>query len=84
MPYSPYMSYEKRLELLEKLRERGAYVRMHAYEYLIGDGRSFYAILLLEPWNARALIKVLKRGGLIEEIERAVLKIDPGLRIEEV
>lgn len=78
------MSYDKRLELLEKLKRRGAYVRMHAYEYLIGNGSSFYAILLLEPWNGRAILKVLKRGGLLEEIERAVLEIDPELRIEEV
>jgi len=47
---------DERLGLLYLLREKGFYVHMHAYEYLVGlDGR-LAAVVLLEPLRCRVEI----------------------------
>ncbi|OYT66039.1 hypothetical protein B6U74_02035 [Candidatus Bathyarchaeota archaeon ex4484_205] len=44
--------YEDRLRLLWKLRRQGLKVRMHSYEYFIGDGKRFIGVLCIYPlWN---------------------------------
>ncbi len=79
---SPLSFYAKRLELLWKLREYGFYVRMHAYEYLVGDGDRFHALILLEPGLKRALVKTLGEEEIVKVIEKIIAGIDPNIRFE--
>ncbi len=83
---SPLSLYEKRLELLWELKKRGFYVRMHAYEYLIGDGDKFKALIFLEPELERAILKILD-DSVVETrkaIEEVLFNIDPGIRVEVI
>ena len=72
-----------RLALLEALRGRGFYVRMHAYEYLIGDGAKLVALLLLEPWVSKGELIRLRGASeaVVKEIVSSVKEVDPGLRL---
>ncbi|OYT25438.1 MAG: hypothetical protein B6U95_09335 [Thermofilum sp. ex4484_82] len=81
---SPFSRYGIRLELLHKLKEKGFYVRMHAYEYIIGDYKRFHAIVFLEPEKNYAFIKVLGEKEVIKEIEELIVKLDPNIHIEEI
>ncbi len=77
---SPLIMPGERLRLLRELRERGFYVRMHAYEYLVGDDRGFLSIILLEPHKGEATILRLRRKA-VNQIVEAVTSVDPGIRI---
>ena len=83
---SPFSLYAKRLELLWRLKKHGFYVRMHAYEYLIGDGDKFQALILLEPELKRAILKILNNsaGNVKNIIEEILLDIDPRIRVEVI
>lgn len=76
------MSPEGRLSLLQELRRRGFYVRMHAYEYLVADRTGFLAILLLEPSAGSATVVDLRGSkGEISAIVDSVLAVDPQISI---
>lgn len=77
---SPLVSPEGRLSLLQELKRRGFYVRMHAYEYLVGDEREFLYIILLEPHEGKATIIRLRRRAMNRIVE-AIKNVDPGIRI---
>ncbi|MDK2463875.1 MAG: hypothetical protein QI223_03750 [Candidatus Korarchaeota archaeon] len=77
---SPLIMPGERLRLLRELRERGFYVRMHAYEYLVGDNRGFLSIILLEPREGEATILRLRRMA-VNQIVEAITSVDPGIRI---
>ena len=77
---SPLASPEGRLSLLQELRRRGFYVRMHAYEYLVGDEREFLCIILLEPQTGGATVLQLRRRAA-NRITEAIKSVDPGIRI---
>lgn len=59
---------------------------MHAYEYLIGDGDKFQALILLEPELKRAILKILNNsaGNVKNIIEEILLDIDPRIRVEVI
>jgi len=78
--------YEKRLKLLWELKKRGFYVRMHAYEYLIGDGDRFKVLLFLEPELERAILKILDNSvaRTRKTIEEVLFSIDPRIRVEVI
>jgi len=78
-------TYEGRLRLLFRLREAGFLVRMHAYEYIVGDGRRLVAILLLEPWARRADILDLRgsREG-VARIANIVREVDPSMEVRVI
>ncbi len=77
---SPLLSPEGRLSLLQELRRRGFYVRMHAYEYLVGDEREFLCIILLEPHQGEATVVRLRRRA-VNRIVEAIKSVDPGIHI---
>lgn len=60
-----------RIELARKLRERGFYVRWHAYEFLLGYRGRLVGTLFLEPSRRRATL-YCKRGAPLAEIEQAL------------
>jgi len=82
--YSPFLLYENRLKLLRLLRERGYYVRMHAYEYLVGNGKELVAIVILEPRLRKGLILGLSGSEPAEigELRDLILSLDKGLELE--
>ncbi len=59
--FSQYYFFEKRIELYNCFKSKGFYVRMHAYEYIIGDYKTFKAIVFIEPFYSRTYIKVLDK-----------------------
>mgnify|MGYP000417190371 CR=1 FL=1 len=63
--------FAARIELARKLRERGFYVRWHAYEFLLGYRGRLIGTLFLEPSKGRATL-YCKRGAPLAEIERAL------------
>jgi len=77
-----------RLRLAWMLRERGVYVRLHAYEYLLGYGGMILGVLLLEPSRGSASLFLRGEGENAErlaEIVGDVLgRLDPGLRLSVV
>ena len=60
-----------RIELARRLRERGFYVRWHAYEFLLGYRGRLVGTLFLEPSKGRATL-YCRRGAPLTEIERAL------------
>jgi len=75
-------SYRNRLALMMRLKEKGFYVRMHAYEYIVARGGSFRAIILLEPWRGK--VYIVKLGSGVKEIVDIVREFDPSLDVEIV
>jgi len=69
-----------RLRLLYLLKDSGFYVRMHAYEYVIGDGKRFIAIVLLEP--SRRSATVIRLGENVEQVINVLRKVDPELSVK--
>lgn len=69
---SVFHRLEKRLELHQRLRERGYRVRMHSYEYFIA-ARKFVCFLVLNPQWSSAEIYRMKWN--LEEAEDAALDI---------
>ncbi|RLE70780.1 MAG: hypothetical protein DRJ43_01275 [Thermoprotei archaeon] len=66
-----------RLELLMKLRERGFYVRMHAFEYLIGDGNKFIAILLVDPRGRIEMLELSSEAvGVVQLIKTLLPEVE--------
>jgi len=80
-------SVAARIELARKLRERGFYVRWHAYEFLLGYRGQLVGTLLLEPSRGRATLYCTK-GAPLAEIERAlreaVGEVAGGVKLEVV
>lgn len=74
--------YGTRLKLLYRLRREGFYVRMHAYEYLIGDNKGFLALIFLEPWANRCLILPLRSDKKIAMVLKLIKKLDPAIRVK--
>ncbi|RLF18467.1 MAG: hypothetical protein DRZ82_08180 [Thermoprotei archaeon] len=48
------------------LRGHGFYVRMHAYEYVLGINNRIFGVLVLEPWRGKAQLYIHK-GSLTSE-----------------
>lgn len=76
--------YTTRLRLLYRLKKEGFYVRMHAYEYLVGDEEGFLALIFLEPWTSRCFILPLRYSEKINAILKLIEKLDPSIKIETV
>jgi len=73
------LNHHGRWKLAKALREKGFYVRMHAYEYLVGDGRKLLAIVLLEPRLNKAYLYALDEN--IERIADTIKSIEPSVKI---
>ena len=74
--------YGIRLKLLYRLKREGFYVRMHAYEYLVGDNKGFLALIFLEPWANRCLILPLRCDKKMTMILKLIKKLDPAIKVE--
>ncbi|MCD6403096.1 MAG: hypothetical protein J7K98_02080 [Candidatus Aenigmarchaeota archaeon] len=76
-----FESYEKRYAFLQLLKEKGFYVRMHAYEYLLGKDGKIVGVLLLEPANNRVeiffspILSSTERKRVEKEIRNVIRKI---------
>ncbi|AKG38356.1 hypothetical protein MA03_02435 [Infirmifilum uzonense] len=73
-----------RLRLAHELRRRGVYVRMHAYEYLLGYKGRIAGVLLLEPTRNRAslyLVSGATQTDLEMIVEEALRQIEPGVQL---
>lgn len=71
-----------KLRFSRLLKGRGFYVRMHAYEFLVGNYRNFVALVLVEPYKNRVLVRKLE--GTEEEISHiisAILDVEPLARV---
>ena len=80
--YRTFASYDLRLELLRKIKKEGYYVRMHAYEYLIGDNKRFLCILFIEPILNRVEIFVVnKEFQHIKRIKKIIREVCPTVMI---
>jgi len=81
---SKFIMFSNRLKLLYKLKEKNFYVRMHAYEYIVGTGDKMVAIILLEPNKNSVDILKLKRskGWEIKEIISTIKSLDPCVKIK--
>lgn len=74
-----FKSLRKRFLLLERLREEGYLVRMHAYEYVVGDGRSLVAIVILEP--SKKMAEIVRLGDGAERIGLILEQLDPQVKV---
>ena len=74
-----FKSLRKRLLLLERLREEGLLVRMHAYEYVVGDGRNLVAIVILEP--SKKMAEIVRLGDGAERIRLILEQLDPHVKV---
>jgi hypothetical protein len=63
--------FAARIELARKLRDKGFYIRWHAYEFLLGYRGRLVGTLFLEPSKGRATL-YCRRGAPLTEIERAL------------
>jgi len=74
---------KKRWELMELLRKEGFYVRLHAYEYLLGYDNQLKGLLLLEPFEGNAFLKIFEKKDdeVIEKIKKCVYFIDKKIRL---
>lgn len=50
------LSLQSRMKLLRELKGRGAYVRWHAFEFLLGWRDRIAGVLLLEPLRKRCTL----------------------------
>lgn len=80
---SIFIMFEKRLKLLYKLKDSEFYVRMHAYEYLVGTKNRMIAIILLEPNKNIVEILQLERANDsdIKEIIAIIKSLDPSVKV---
>lgn len=80
---SNFIMFEKRLELLHKLKEESFYVRMHAYEYIVGTGDKIIVIVLLEP--NRNVVEVLRleraNNNDVKRIVATIKNLDPNVKV---
>lgn len=77
--------WENRIYLASKIRELGLYVRLHAYEYIIGDYSKFIAIIMLEPFMRKAVIRVIHHEEeLLNSIVSLILNMDPSVKVEVI
>jgi len=74
---------KKRWELMELLKKEGFYVRLHAYEYLLGYNHRLKGLLLLEPFEGKALLKIFEKRNneIVEKIKKCVYSIDKKIRL---
>ncbi len=73
-----------RLKLLFSLRERGYYVRMHAYEYIIGNGEELIAILIVDPIKEKIeVLRIPTFKGSLEGLIRTIRETYRGIQVEE-
>lgn len=88
MRRSFFSLYKYRLELLYKLRRKGFYVRMHAYEYLLGFEGRIIGVLLLEPRRNEATLwlspKVINSERIYNLINEALMSIDPTIKVRRI
>jgi len=80
------MLYRTRIKLAKMLKRYGLYVRMHAYEYLLGFRNHIIGVLLLEPWKGMAYIYLNDSFNVLEENVVATLSsllksIDPNISV---
>ena len=77
---------ENRLKLLFCLKESGFYVRMHAYEYLIGYNGKLIGLILLEPRFNRVILNFFEKidTKILVSILTCIRKISPQINIEEI
>ncbi|RLE84441.1 MAG: hypothetical protein DRJ41_03110 [Thermoprotei archaeon] len=80
--FSPFIKHEERLRLAYNIRKHGFYVRLHAYEYIVGDRTRFVAIVLLEPFLGRAMVKIINNGENLNKIISSIKSIDSKINIE--
>jgi len=80
---SRFVTLENRLKLLYRLKEDNFYVRMHAYEYIVGTGDRIVAIIFLEPSRNLAEVLQLERASKcdIERVVTAIKDLDPTIRV---
>jgi len=73
-----FMHPDERLTLLYSLKKAGFYVRMHAYEYVLGYAGSIIGVLALHPGETAATLYLNKyaRSGS----EHAVLSVLRSIR----
>ncbi len=73
--------YKYRVKLAQSLRRRGFYVRMHAYEYLLGFKGHLAGVLLLEPRELKATFfpvpNIKDIDIIISLVEDVIINIDP-------
>jgi len=65
--------FDERIELLSYLKEKGFYVRMHAYEYLVGYGGKLLGIIFLDTINCR--VEVFAVPGVEERMLRRLVEM---------
>ncbi len=86
MVKSEFLKFEKRLELLYVLKNNGFYVRMHAYEYIVGYGDRLGCIIILEP--SKNLVEIIKlpysrlNEKQIEHLIRLIKSIDKNVVVK--
>ena len=73
-----FLSYACRCELAKKLKQNGFYVRMHAYDYLLGKNGRIIGVLTIEPTNDTVYLYfspllTLKETRKIEDEVRKIL-----------
>jgi hypothetical protein len=75
MMLNPLVVASNRVRLAWMLRERGVYVRLHAYEYLLGFEGRILGVLLLEPSRGVASLYLSERSeasdrlvGIVDEV----------------
>ncbi|RLE87325.1 MAG: hypothetical protein DRJ96_00045 [Thermoprotei archaeon] len=66
----PVLDLRTRLKIAWHLREHGFSVRMHSFEYLVGDGKRFVAIILVDPSGRAEVIKLSPEAQLVAELVR--------------
>lgn len=81
--FSKYQLFNERVKLYNDLKDRGFYVRMHAYEYIIGDYKKFKALILIEPFRNIVYVKVLDKNDeeAIKTIIQSIKSGDSQIRI---
>ncbi len=83
--HNPLVRWINRTYLASKIRELGLYVRLHAYEYIVGDYSKFIAIIMLEPFIEKVIIKIINYDeNLLNKIISLIRNIDPKIKIEIV
>ena len=80
------MLYQNRIKLARMLRRCGLYVRMHAYEYLLGFRSCIIGVLLIEPWNEIAYVYLNETFNvpvkdIVATLSSLLKSIDPYINI---
>ncbi len=78
--------FRVRLGFLQFLRERGYYVHMHAYEYVVGYGGRLTAVILLEPLRCRVEVYGVPGidGGRLRVLAETIAEYFPGVEVDVI